>query len=79
MGLLYLRTQARVVLMYLGLILVPTGQNLDPDIALSRTLDGPTVPAMVAVLALMAAAALAIARAPRLSPPASVAARCAGN
>ena len=74
----YLRTQARVVLMYLRLILLPTGQNLDPDIALSHTLDGRTLLAMLGILALMAAAALAIARAPRLSPPASIAARCAG-
>ena len=74
----YLLTQARVVWSYLRLIVLPVGQNLDPDVALARTLDGPTLLAIAATLALIGAALAAIRLAPRLTPQAGIAARSAG-
>jgi tetratricopeptide (TPR) repeat protein len=53
----YLATQARVVVAYLGLLLLPVGQHLDWDVALSRSLLEPRVLACGALLAALAALA----------------------
>ncbi|MBV8843763.1 MAG: tetratricopeptide repeat protein [Bryobacterales bacterium] len=52
----YFFTQCRVVWMYVRLVLLPIGQNLDPDIAITRTALDPA-----AWLGLLAAAALIVA------------------
>lgn len=58
----YLLTQFRVVMVYLGLLFFPAGQNLDYDFPLSTTLwDAPTLFSLAGLLALLAAG-LALAR-----------------
>jgi tetratricopeptide (TPR) repeat protein len=53
----YLATEAVVVVRYLGLLLVPVGQNADPDVALARSFLEPAVLAAVLVLTAIAAGA----------------------
>lgn len=53
----YLYTQGRVFWMYLRLLVLPFGQNLDPDIAISHTpLDHGAIFGLLGVAALIAAA-----------------------
>jgi tetratricopeptide (TPR) repeat protein len=54
--LVYALTEARVVWRYLALVVLPIHQNLDYDIAFSRSLWQPatTLPALIALLALLA-------------------------
>jgi tetratricopeptide (TPR) repeat protein len=52
----YFFTQCRVVWMYVRLVLLPFGQNLDPDVAITRSAFDPA-----AILGLVAAAALLVA------------------
>jgi tetratricopeptide (TPR) repeat protein len=53
----YLYTQGRVFWIYLRLLVLPAGQNLDPDIAISRTpLDHGAIFGLLAIAALLAAA-----------------------
>ena len=53
----YLYTQGRVFWMYLRLLVIPFGQNLDPDVAISHTpLDHGAIFGLLGVAALIAAA-----------------------
>src|SRR5579864_4610447 len=53
----YFFTQCRVIWMYVRLFLLPFGQNVDPDIPLSRTLlDHGAIAGLVGLLAVVAAA-----------------------
>ena len=56
----YLATQAGVVLRYLGLLLLPVGQNVDPDVPIQRALLAPGVLVPAAILAALAGAAAAL-------------------
>jgi Tfp pilus assembly protein PilF len=61
----YALTEARVVFRYLALLALPVGQNVDPDVAVSRTLLEPgTLAAAVALAALASAAVAALLRRP---------------
>lgn len=54
---LYFFTQCRVIWMYVRLFVLPLGQNVDPDIPLSRTLlDHGAIAGLVALLAAVTAA-----------------------
>jgi tetratricopeptide (TPR) repeat protein len=53
----YFFTQCRVLWRYLGLVALPLGQNLDPEIALSRTIADPAVIAGMLALAAVSVAA----------------------
>jgi hypothetical protein len=62
----YLLTQARVVATYLRLLVLPVGQNLDHDVALSRSiLDAGVLPSMGVLAGVCAAAAWALVAARR--------------
>jgi tetratricopeptide (TPR) repeat protein len=54
----YLLTQTRVVVSYLRLLVLPVGQNLDPDVALSDSLADPRVLGALAILAAVAGLAV---------------------
>jgi tetratricopeptide (TPR) repeat protein len=65
----YLLTQLRVVASYLRLLVLPLGQNLDHDVAISTSLAEAAVLASLALhLALLGGAAYAIVRASRRDP-----------
>jgi cytochrome c-type biogenesis protein CcmH/NrfG len=51
----YLLTQARVVVTYLRLLVLPVGQNVDHDYPLSRSLDLPVLASAVGLAALLGA------------------------
>jgi len=57
----YLRTQFVVLADYLRLLAVPTGQNLDHDVAVRHTLLDPSVAASAAILAMLAGTGLWLA------------------
>lgn len=62
----YLLTQSRVVVTYLRLLVLPSGQNLDYDFRLSHALTEPSVLASLAILAgVVGAAAFLLVRARR--------------
>lgn len=66
----YLTTQIVVVVEYLRLLLLPTGQNLDHDVAIRRSLLEPRVAASLLILAGLAAlAALLYRRTARAGAP----------
>ncbi len=60
----YLLTQSRVLWRYLQLVVVPVGQNLDYDLRASTSLFSPwtTLPALLAVLALLGALVWQVAK-----------------
>ena len=59
----YLLTEARVVVRYLRLLLLPAGQNLDPDVALSwSVLDPGVLPSVAVLVAVGVGAAWLVAR-----------------
>ncbi len=58
----YLLTQLRVVARYLGLLALPIGQNLDHDVAISRSLAEPAVLLALALHALLVGGAVAALR-----------------
>jgi len=75
----YLLTQLRVVMVYLRLLLWPSGQNGDWDFRVSRTLADPAVIVSGLCLVALAAGAVAlVARAGRWSGTSAGAARVAG-
>lgn len=74
----YALTQAHVVLDYLRLTFLPTGQNLDHDVPFRTSADAGSVAAVGLNLALIAAAAWMLWRARRLDGQAGHAARAAG-
>lgn len=53
----YLATEATVIARYLGLLLLPIGQNADPDVPIARSFLEPAVASSVVLLALLAAGA----------------------
>jgi tetratricopeptide (TPR) repeat protein len=72
----YLRTEITVVVEYLRLLVLPTGQNLDPDHPIYRSFLAPRVLASLALLlALGAAAAWLYRRTARADPAVDPAAR----
>src|SRR6266545_310406 len=69
----YLLTQSRVVVTYLRLLLLPVGQNLDPDFRLSNSPADPDVLfALAILLALAACAVLLLVRARKTNRAAGV-------
>lgn len=58
----YALTQLRVVASYLRLLVLPVGQNLDPDVALSRSLLEPAVLLAAALHATLVAAGVVMLR-----------------
>jgi len=75
----YLLTEARVLIVYLRLLAVPIGQNIDWDFPLSRTLADPAVLASTIVLVLLGATALVLLVRGRAHPDeAGAAARIGG-
>lgn len=66
----YALTQLRVVAQYLGLLVLPVGQNLDHDVAVSRSFLDPAVRGAAALhAALVAGGILAIVRGRRRGAP----------
>jgi tetratricopeptide (TPR) repeat protein len=58
----YLATEMVVIVKYLGLLLLPVGQNLDHDVAVQPSLLAPAVLARAALLLAIAAAAVVLHR-----------------
>jgi len=65
----YLRTQVAVVASYLRLLVLPTGQNIDHDVPVARSLLEPRVAASLAVLLSIAALAAFLHRRARAGDP----------